>query len=141
MWLAKETTKRQPAHASALLRNTNFATALPIDAQLEPSHEVSRLVPYPGYFDGQAEKLTPDQQAEYLKAFRDGDDFGLGSQVCVGPATSGLILSAIYCLDRCDLASCLVEVEALAVRIQPKCSEVAPPPVKEILGVLSAFNE
>lgn len=120
----------------ACLGNAKFVTVLPIDEGLKPSDEVPTFVPYPGYC-ARTENLAPNQLAEYLKAFRDGDDLDLVAKYA-WVRLSGLIRSAIHFVDRCDLASFLTEVEALAV-MEPKCSRYAQP-VKEILGYLAALS-
>ena len=120
----------------ARLDAANFVASLPIDARLEPSGEVTRLVPYPR-FNYRAENLTPDQQAEYLKAFRDADDVDLLAKYA-DVRLSGLIRSAIYYVGQSDLVSFLAEVETLAL-IEPNCRRCAQG-VKEILGILSTLS-
>ncbi len=120
----------------AQLKATAFIASLPIDARLTPSGEVARLAPYPR-FSYRAENLTPDQQAEYLKAFRDADDLDLLAKYA-DVRLSGLIRSAIYHVGQGDLGAFLPEVETLAL-IEPNCRRRAQG-VKEILGILSTLS-
>ena len=103
----------------AILARTRFAPLLPSDAQLKPSRNCGRMVPYPKSNDYSLEDLTADQHAEYLRAFRDADDLDLAARYA--PFRLGSVFqSAIRFPDRCNLASLAEEADAL-VQIQPEC--------------------
>jgi hypothetical protein len=97
----------------AILARTQFAPLLPSDAQLKPSRDTGRMVPRPGPGPEQAEHLTPDQQAMYLKAFRSADDVQL-IEWYGRIRLNSVLRSAILFPNRCDLASLAEEAEALA---------------------------
>jgi len=101
----------------AILKRTHFAPLLPADAKLKPSRSVGRMVPYPMAYQPQG--LTPDQQAEYLRAFRDADDLDLAARYA-GFRLDSVFRSAILFPDRCNLASLAEEADAIA-QIQPEC--------------------
>jgi len=121
----------------ACLADTNFLASLPTDAQLKPSHNVAPFVPQPGYDEYRAENLTPDQQAEYIKAFRDGDNLDLVAKY-TWVRLSSLLRSAILWVGCCDLGSLVAEVETLG-RLQPRCDFYAKG-VRDVLGFLSALS-
>lgn len=97
----------------AILKRTHFAPLLPADAKLKPSRRVGRMVPYPMAYQYALDDLTPDQQAEYLRAFRDADDLDLAARYA--PFRLGSVFrSAILFPGRCNLASLAEEADALA---------------------------
>jgi hypothetical protein len=104
----------------ALLAQAKFLPALPIDARLRPSRVIGNLVPHPGYFDYHSETLTSDQQAEYLKAFREGTDLALVAKYAF-VRLSGLLRSVLSSVGGCDFASVLEEVQLLA-QLEPRCA-------------------
>ncbi|MGO9107865.1 MAG: hypothetical protein ACLP9L_01410 [Thermoguttaceae bacterium] len=101
----------------AILKRTQFAPLLPADAKLKPSRNVGRMVPYPMAYQPQG--LTPDQQAEYLRAFREKDDLDLAARYA-GFRLDSVFQSAILFTDSCNLASLAEEADAIA-QIQPDC--------------------
>ena len=68
------------ANRLAILARTRFAPLLPADAKLKPSRSVDRIVPYPEPYEYDLASLTPDQQAEYLRAFRGANDLDLAAR-------------------------------------------------------------
>ncbi|MEI8375610.1 MAG: hypothetical protein WCJ35_22545 [Planctomycetota bacterium] len=101
----------------AIFKRTHFAPLLPADAKLKPSRNVGRMVPYPMAYQPQG--LTPDQQAEYLRAFREKDDLDLAARYA-GFRLDSVFQSAILFTDSCNLASLAEEADAIA-QIQPDC--------------------
>ncbi len=96
----------------AILARTKFAPSLPTDAQLKPSRNVGRMVPHPKPDIMHAKDLTPDQQAMYLKAFRDADNLELIEWYARFRLDS-VLRSVILFTNRCDLALLAEEAEAL----------------------------
>ena len=105
------------------LKEASFLSSLPIDDGLGPSAGFRGLVPHPGYFEWRAVNLTPDQQAEYLKAFREADDLALVAKYAF-VRLSGLLRSAIYCPERCEPLSLLAEARTIE-GLEPRCSWAA----------------
>ena len=97
----------------AILKRTHFAPLLPADAKLKPSRSVGRMVPYPMAHEYALDDLTADQQAEYMRAFRDADDLDLAARYAPFRINS-VVRSAILFPDRCNLAALAEEADALA---------------------------
>jgi hypothetical protein len=119
------------------LKQTDFLLSLPIDRDLKPSSMVSGLVPYPGYFEWRAERLTCDQQAEYLTTFREGADLVLVSKYGFVRLTS-LLRSAIFFTQDFDHSRLSCEAQVLA-ELEPRCSWAAKG-VCDVLGFITAMR-
>ena len=113
----------------AILARTKFAPSLPTDAQLKPSRNVGRMVPHPKPDIMHAKDLTPDQQAMYLKAFRDADNLELIEWYSRFRLDS-VLRSVILFTNRCDLALLAEEAEALGClgSVQDGCGWLGAPP-------------
>jgi len=105
---------------TALLSNSKFLSLLPADELLMPSLMIRGLVPHPDYYEIRAEKLSPDQQAEYLAAFRDGVDLEAVTKY-IYVRLSSLLRSAIFYTECSNLSSLLAETQLLA-ELEPNCS-------------------
>lgn len=133
----KEQKESDRSERTALLAEARFLPSLPIDARLAPSRTGSRLVPRPGYFQHRAEKLTSDQQAEYLETFRNGTDLDMVAKYAF-VRLSSLLRSAVFHVGRCNLASLLAEVRLLA-QLEPRCGWSAEG-VADVIRFLSALS-
>ncbi|MFI5393898.1 MAG: hypothetical protein ACHQ9S_00070 [Candidatus Binatia bacterium] len=133
----KELNEADRSRRLALLAEVRFLPSLAVDARLEPSPTVGSLVPHPGYFEYRAEKLTSDQQAEYLSTFRDGTDLDLVAKYAF-VRLSSLLRSAVFNVGRCDIPSLGAEAKLLA-QLEPRCAWSAER-VGEVIGFLAALS-
>jgi hypothetical protein len=120
-----ETKAAAVAEQAEVLRRTQFIPDLLADAHLA-AHDVAddRLVPEPGYYQSNASQLTPDQQAQYLRAFSD-ESAGLDLvQKYAWVRLGSLLRSGFHSGDLADLRALSAEAHEMGW-IQPRCDYYA----------------
>ena len=133
----KEKKQADRSNRQAVLSNAKFLPKLAADANLVPSAIPAGLVPHPGYFDYRADRMTPDQQAEYLSAFRDGSDLDRVAKYAF-VRLSSLLRSAVLHAPDGLLSTLMTEVGTLS-EIEPRCAWSASA-VLEVLGFMAALS-
>lgn len=97
------------ARRSEVMNRVRFVEQLPIDPKVEVAAPASSLVPSPDYFQVRAEDLSPEQLAEYHRAFSPSSTLDLVAKYAY-VRLSSLIRSAIHHPDEVEPAVLAAEV-------------------------------
>jgi hypothetical protein len=133
----KEEKQADRSKRVAVLAGAKFSPKLKAGANLSPSAIPPELVSHPGYFDYRADRLTSDQQAEYLSTFRDGSDLDSVAKYAF-VRLSSLLRPAVLDASGDSLPALMSEVDALS-EIEPRCAWSADS-VREVMGFIAALN-